>query len=222
MRRAPGRRRSGSRCGAPAGPQAGGLDRLDVARRGDRARDAGRPQLDVAPRALLQRPAADDVGEREPPSWAQHAGGLLEDAALDHGEVDHAVGDHDVEARVAERQPVDPRLDEVDLVEALAEPRGLVELLAREVDADDVAGRADLHPAQKTSVPEPEPRSSTDSPGSRPRGRGGSRRRRTRPARRPGSRRAARADSRGARRGRGLARSGARPPPRAPPGRTSP
>src|SRR5207302_922838 len=42
-------------------PEARGLDRLQVAVTGDRARDAGSPEFDVAPGALLERPAADDV-----------------------------------------------------------------------------------------------------------------------------------------------------------------
>jgi hypothetical protein len=86
---------------------------------------------------------------------------------LDRREVDHSVGDHGVEARFLERELVDARLHEVDTFETAAVPQAsrLADLLVCEVDSHDAAGLADPRAAQKTSVPEPEPRSSTRSPG---------------------------------------------------------
>src|SRR5204863_5174596 len=111
-----------------ANGEAGGLDRLQVGIARNRAGDAGGPELDVAPRALLQRAAADDVRDGEPALGAEDAGGLGEDASLGRGQVDHAVGDDRVEARVLEGELLDVGLDELYLGDAaaVAEPRGLL------------------------------------------------------------------------------------------------
>src|SRR5207249_157519 len=104
--------------------EAGRLDYLDIARARDRARDARGPELDVAARALLERLAADDVGEREPPTGPQNARGLVEHAVLHDREVDHAVRDHDVEARVVEWELIDARLGELHVRKAVAVAQG--------------------------------------------------------------------------------------------------
>src|SRR6266536_1803315 len=97
----------------------GVFDRLEVAVARDRAGDAGGPELHVAAGALLERLAADDVGDREPSAWPKDARGLGEDALLGRREVDHAVRDHDVEDAVLERESIDARLGELDLAEAI-------------------------------------------------------------------------------------------------------
>src|SRR5205823_810992 len=84
----------------PPDNEALGLDRPYVAVAGDRARDARRPQLDVAARAVLELLAADDVRDREPPARLQHARGLGEHEPLVRREVDDAVGHDDVETLV--------------------------------------------------------------------------------------------------------------------------
>ena len=84
---------------------------LDAPRRSELAGIA--PAMQAAHSSTLRRVrsfsglAADDVGERQPPARPQHARGLGEHACLDRREVDHAVRDHDVEARVVERELVD-------------------------------------------------------------------------------------------------------------------
>ena len=95
--------------------------------------------------ALLERPGANDVGERHPAARAQHPRRLAEDDVLDRRQVDDPVGDHCVEPAVLERQLGDRGLDEFDSLEAvaLAEPLRLGELLVGEVDADDAPPLAD-------------------------------------------------------------------------------
>jgi hypothetical protein len=78
------------------------------------------PTARVAACALPQRPSADDVRDREPPARSEHARRLGEDPVLHGREVDDAVGDDGVEARIAERQRVDRRLDELDEAVAVA------------------------------------------------------------------------------------------------------
>ena len=128
------------------------------------------PRGPVAPRALLERVRANDVGEGEPAARPQHSGSLLKDGVLDHGQVDYPVRDRRVEALVLEGQPLDPALRERDLGEAmlLLQAPGLGDLLVGEVDADERPDSPTRTAAQKTSVPEPEPRSRTSSPGFRP------------------------------------------------------
>ena len=112
--------------GTRLGDREAGCDELvQVRRRRDRTGDAGRPELGVAAGRLLERRCADDVRDREAPARSQHAGCLGEHAVLDGREVDDAVRDHDVEAAVLERQAIDARLHELNVVDAaaLAQPR---------------------------------------------------------------------------------------------------
>ena len=117
------------------------LDRGQVVAAGDCPGDAGGPELDVAPRALLERASADDVGDRQPPARPQHPRRLGEDPMLGPREVDDAVGEDSVEARVLERKLLDVGLDDLDLAEpiSVAKPRGLVDLFVGDVHPDDAA-----------------------------------------------------------------------------------
>src|SRR6185295_19576086 len=101
-------------------PEAGGFHGPHVAVPWDRAGDAGGPELDVAARPLLERAAADDVGDGDPPARPEDAGNLGEDAVLDRREVDHPVRDDDVEAGGVEREAVDAPLHELGVREAIA------------------------------------------------------------------------------------------------------
>src|SRR2546429_5440085 len=123
-----------------------GFDRVDVATAWDRPCDAGRPKLDVAPGALLQRPAADDVGDGEPSTGPKHTCRFGEDPVLDRGEVDHSVRDDDVEGRVLEGESVDACFEELDLGEpvAISQADRLGDLLVREVDSNHAPSGADL------------------------------------------------------------------------------
>ena len=118
--------------------EARGLERSEIALPWNRTGDARRPEFDVAPRALLERPGADDVGDREPSARPQDARRFGKDAVLDWRQVDHAVRDDGVEARRLEGKSVDGRVDELDLREPITIPQTprLVELLVGEVDSD--------------------------------------------------------------------------------------
>ena len=73
-----------------------------------RAGDAAGPQLDVELHVL----ALDDVGHSEPPARLLHAKGLGQDAPLVDGEIDHAVGDDDVDRGVGQRDLFDVALED--------------------------------------------------------------------------------------------------------------
>ena len=70
---------------------------------GERAGDAAGPLLHVGAGGVVHVGVGDHVGDGEAAAGAQHARGLAEDLRLVGGEVDHAVGDHDVDARVGQR-----------------------------------------------------------------------------------------------------------------------
>jgi hypothetical protein len=118
--------------GSPDGSQGDALDAVGAA--------------GAARGALLQRPAADDVGDRKSSSWPKDACRFGKDPMFDRREVDHAVGDDDVEGGVVERESIDAGFRELDLGEpiAISQSRCLIDLLVREVDPDDASGRADL------------------------------------------------------------------------------
>ena len=80
--------------------------------------DAGRPELGLAGGASRDLPLGDDVGERQPAAGAEHARDLGEHAALVGREVHDAVRDHDVERAGVERQLLDPRATEADVLVA--------------------------------------------------------------------------------------------------------
>ena len=81
------------------------------------AGDAGRPQRDVAARALDQLALGDDVGDREPAAGAQRARRGAEHARLVGREVDDAVGDHDVDAAGLDRRLLDQPVEEREVAE---------------------------------------------------------------------------------------------------------
>src|SRR5438128_5317926 len=97
-----------------------GFERVEVAAARNRSGDTGSPELDVAPRTLLERAAADDVGDRESSAGPQDARRFGKDQVLDRREADHSVRDDRVEGRVLERESVDARFDELDLREPVA------------------------------------------------------------------------------------------------------
>jgi hypothetical protein len=80
-----------------------------------------------------------------PPAGRQHAVQLREDCILVWDEVDDAVRDHDVEARVREGKLLGLALDELDVLGAhLGGPAPrLVEHLVRHVDANDLPSGGD-------------------------------------------------------------------------------
>src|SRR5262249_28256196 len=120
--------------------------RVEIAFARNRTGDARRPELDVPARPLLQSATAHDVCDRERPVRLQDSRSLREDMVLHRGEIDHAVRDDSVERRILEGKLVDRRVDELDLLEAVAEPQParLRQLVVGEVDADDAAVRTDL------------------------------------------------------------------------------
>jgi hypothetical protein len=87
----------------------------------------------------------DDIGDREPAAGAQDARGLGEHLGLVRREVDHAVGDHDVDGRVGERDVLDVALEELGVPHAGAGRVGAREgeHLAGHVQPDRPAGGAD-------------------------------------------------------------------------------
>src|SRR5262245_21806983 len=117
------------------------LDGLRVGPARDRSRDAGCPELRIAPGLLLERLGAVDVRDGQAPACAKHPGRLEEDPALDGRQVDYAIGDHHVEALLFERDLVDRRLQELDPGEPclIAESGRLADLLGGEIESDDDA-----------------------------------------------------------------------------------
>ena len=156
---------SGSRF-AHADLEAGGLDRLDVAAARDRARDARGPEVDVPPGPLLERPAADDVGERQPaPGPSTRAASaktrsfagerLITPLEMTASKLASSNGSSSI-----------LRLDELDLREAVAEQASALPTCSSVKSTPTTRPDSPTSmAAQKTSVPEPEPRSSTFSPG---------------------------------------------------------
>ena len=150
--------------------EAGGAQRrLELLAR-QRAGDAAGPLGHVGAGRLVHVGVGDHVGDGEAPAGAQDARGLAQHLRLVAGEVDHAVGDHDVDGRVGERQLLDVALDELDVLDA-----GLLRVGARERRASRRScrgrwpcrsgrrGRAEM----RTSAPAPAPRSRTVSPSCR-------------------------------------------------------
>ena len=76
---------------------------------------------------------------------AKHPRGLADHAVLVGGEVDHAVGDDDVDARVREREFLDIALEELDVGRARlgGVATGQFEHLVGHVEADRAPGGAD-------------------------------------------------------------------------------
>src|SRR6516165_968232 len=108
--------------------------------------DSSGPEIDVVDGRLGNWAAVGDVGELQPATGPQHAEDLGEHRALIGTEVDHAVADHDVGPAVVHRQPLGQAFAELDIAHAhrLCRRPRLGEHLFRHVDADHLAGRADL------------------------------------------------------------------------------
>ncbi len=109
------------------------------------AGNSASPEVDVAPAFLGDRALARDVGELEAASRSQDAEELGEDSVFVGDQVDHPVGDDDVEASVRERQPFCLPLDELQVPDgelARAHPC-FGDHLGRHVDAGDASFPAD-------------------------------------------------------------------------------
>ena len=72
-----------------------------------RSRHAPDQRLDVGPDCRGQGPDQREIRGCHPSSGLQHARDLAPDARLFWREVEHAVGDHDVHARVRDRGRLD-------------------------------------------------------------------------------------------------------------------
>ena len=72
----------------------------------------------VRARRLVHADVGDDVADREAPTGAQDPRRLAEHRGLVGREVDHAVGDHDVDRGVGERNVLDRALQELDVLDA--------------------------------------------------------------------------------------------------------
>ena len=137
---------------------------------GQRAGDAAGPLRHVGAGGLVHALVGDHVGDGEAAAGAQHARGLGEHDALVGGEVDHAVGDDDVDGGVGQRDLLEVALEELDVLDA---GRGGVGAREREhlvghVEPDAPCRSAPTRRAlMRTSAPAPEPRSSTVSPSCR-------------------------------------------------------
>src|SRR5207245_10746604 len=75
-------------------------ERFGVLADRDRPRDAPGPQVKRALHLGRELRESDHVRNSEPASWCEDAVRLTEVRARVRGEVDHAVGDHDVDARI--------------------------------------------------------------------------------------------------------------------------
>ena len=140
--------------------------RLQVIVARDRPGDTRGPQVDVAPGAFLERPAADHVGDR------QAAPGRSTRAASEKTRSlrgDRLITPFEMTASklASAKGSLDVGLHELDLGEPglVAQTAGLGELFVGDVDAGDAARPSTSTAAQNRSVPDPEPRSSTASPG---------------------------------------------------------
>jgi hypothetical protein len=109
------------------------------------AGDAAGPRSHVGFGLLVHVGVGDHVRDGEPPTGPQHPSGLGEHLGLIAREVDHAVGDHHVDAGVGERQLLEIALEELDVlnpgVGGVAARE--VEHLVGHVDPDGTASRAD-------------------------------------------------------------------------------
>ena len=162
------RARRAFRCRARRGDRAGARARWRGAR--ERAGDAAGPLAHVRARRLVHVLVGDHVGDGEAAAGAQHARGLGDHPRLVAGEVDDAVGDHDVDARVGQRDLLDVALERTRRCRRRPRPRWR----ARASSISSVMSRPIALPVGptrraeiSTSAPAPEPRSSTVSPSCR-------------------------------------------------------
>src|SRR5207302_8034174 len=91
------------------------LEHLPPARTGQPAGYSTGPQVDVAHRLEWYGPAVGDVGELQPPAWAQHPQDLSEHRLLVGVQVDNPVGDHHIRPAVLHRQRLGEPLPELNV-----------------------------------------------------------------------------------------------------------
>src|SRR5438132_2579380 len=99
------------------------------------------PEVDVAAALLADGILNRHVCELHSSAGPQHAKDLCEDSVLVRNEIDDAVGDDNVDARVAERKVLDLTLDELDVFgpQLFRSRPGSRQHLQRHVDPGDVA-----------------------------------------------------------------------------------
>ena len=128
---------------------------------GEGAGDATRPVLHVATGRLVHVGVGDHVGDGEPPAGPEHTGGLAKHLRLVAREVDHAVGDHDVDGVVGQRDRLDLTAQELDVLDAglalvgageLEHLVGHVEAVGLAARADPARGQQDVDAAARTEV----------------------------------------------------------------------
>ena len=120
-----------------------------------RAGDASRVRLELASESAGMGAVATTSEIARRPAGAQHAKRLAEDGGLVGRQVDDAVRQDDVDARVAHRQVLDLPEPELDVLGA--DTRGVRARLAdhrrRHVDAQDTSGRSHLLRGQEAVEP---------------------------------------------------------------------
>ncbi len=95
----------------------------------------------------------DQVADAEPAARAQHPGDLAQDGGLVHAEVEHAVGDHDVDRGAGQRDVLDRAQADLDVAGLGGRAAGQLDHLRGRVQADDPTRRAD--PAGREQQVEP-------------------------------------------------------------------
>src|SRR5438094_2303519 len=84
----------------------------------ERAGDAASPLAHVNARGLVHVGVGYDVGDGEPATRPKDARGLAEHLGLIAGEIDHAVGDDDVDRAVGQWDLLEIALAELDVLDA--------------------------------------------------------------------------------------------------------
>src|ERR1039457_416235 len=100
------------------GFEAGRVEFGDVFRIFEGACDAAYPQLDMPTHFGGNISRDDDIGDREPAAWFQYAEGFAQDAIFVGREVDHAIGNDDVDGIIGQGDILDLTLEEFDVVDA--------------------------------------------------------------------------------------------------------
>ncbi len=125
--------------------EAGRLQSRAVFGEGQRAGDTADVVAALGPLVCGEGVVGDDVGDADPAAGSQDAEGLGEHGGLVGGQVDHAVGDDDVDRVRGQRDGFDGALEEFDVRRAglrrVGEGQG--EHLVGHVQPVRLAGRAD-------------------------------------------------------------------------------
>jgi len=117
-------------------------ERVEEARLGQRAGDTAAPQHWITAQRLGHLAVADDVADDRAAARAQHAEELAEHRPPGPGvhEVEHAFGDHDIDARVGNQRRL-PAKPGNDLLEVTSRCGGQLRVLVRAVqESTNVAG----------------------------------------------------------------------------------